>query len=399
MELPILCQVNELKVLDLSHNQLFGELPSCIWSLRYLQFLDLSSNTLVGEVTTMMTNSMSSVSSLHLSNNNFTGSFSAMLKNFKNLTILDLANNKISGTIPPWIRETNPLLRILILRSNMLHGTIPWQLSQLSYLHLLDLAENNFTGSIPNSFANMSSMCQPIKETYIDNGLGEIIHSYHDEVDIVWKRRDYNFQSAVDSMIAIDLSRNSLSGQIPSQLTNLRGLRSLNMSGNYLSGGIPEHIGNLTLLECLDLSWNRLEGSIPLSMSDLLSLTSLNLSNNNFSGEIPTGYQLRTLDDASIYSNNPGLCGFPLNTTCNNSIPRSNIHGQEYETLSLCYWVIAGFVFGFWLWFGALFLCKSWRFAFFNCVDVTQYGSVKKIKQREEDSSSHLAHLGVSELY
>ncbi|XP_039788272.1 receptor-like protein EIX1 isoform X1 [Panicum virgatum] len=352
MELPILCQVNELKVLDLSHNQLFGELPSCIWSLRYLQFLDLSSNTLVGEVTTMMTNSMSSVSSLHLSNNNFTGSFSAMLKNFKNLTILDLANNKISGTIPPWIRETNPLLRILILRSNMLHGTIPWQLSQLSYLHLLDLAENNFTGSIPNSFANMSSMCQPIKETYIDNGLGEIIHSYHDEVDIVWKRRDYNFQSAVDSMIAIDLSRNSLSGQIPSQLTNLRGLRSLNMSGNYLSGG-----------------------------------------------EIPTGYQLRTLDDASIYSNNPGLCGFPLNTTCNNSIPRSNIHGQEYETLSLCYWVIAGFVFGFWLWFGALFLCKSWRFAFFNCVDVTQYGSVKKIKQREEDSSSHLAHLGVSELY
>ena len=171
------------------------------------------------------------------------------------------------------------------------------------------------------------------------------------------------------------------------------------MSGNYLSGGIPEHIGNLTLLECLDLSWNRLEGSIPLSMSDLLSLTSLNLSNNNLSGEIPTGYQLRTLDDASIYSNNPGLCGFPLNTTCNNSIPRSNIHGQEYETLSLCYWVIAGFVFGFWLWFGALFLCKSWRFAFFNCVDATQYGSVKKIKQRAEDSSSHSAHLGVSELY
>jgi hypothetical protein len=76
----------------------------------------------------------------------------------------------------------------------MPHGSIPWQISQLSYLHLLDLAENNFTGSIPNSFANTSSMCQPTKETDIDNGLGEIIYSYYGEVGIVWKGRDYNFQ-------------------------------------------------------------------------------------------------------------------------------------------------------------------------------------------------------------
>jgi hypothetical protein len=176
-------------------------------------------------------------------------------------------------------------------------------------------------------------------------------------------------------MTAIDFSSNSLSGEIPSELTNLRGLRSLNMSRNHLSGGIPEHIGNLELLESLDLSWNQLAGPVPLSMSDLLFLTSLNLSNNNLSGEIPTGYQLRTLDNASIYSGNPGLCGFPLNITCNNyTISTSPLvgvtaHHQEYGTFWLYYSITTGVVFGFWLWFGALFLCKSWRFAFFNCID------------------------------
>jgi hypothetical protein len=57
-----------------------------------LEVLDLSRNNLVGEVTTM-TNSPCSLVSLHLSNNNFTGSFSAVLRNFRNLTIVDLGNN------------------------------------------------------------------------------------------------------------------------------------------------------------------------------------------------------------------------------------------------------------------------------------------------------------------
>jgi hypothetical protein len=160
------------------------------------------------------------------------------------------------------------------------------------------------------------------------------------------------------------------------------------MSRNYLCGVIPEHIGNLKLLESLDLSWNQLAGPIPLSMSDLLSLASLNLSNNNLSGEVPTGNQLRTLDDTSIYSSNPGLCGFPLNTTCNNYSISTSPHHQEYETFWLHYSVTAGVIFGFWLWFGALFLCMSWRFAFFNSIDVTQYEIIKKIKRRAEDSFS-----------
>jgi hypothetical protein len=205
-------------------------------------------------------------------------------------------------------------------------------------------------------------------------------------VDIVWKGRDYIFQSSADFMAAIDLSCNSLYGGIPSELTELKGLLMLNLSRN-LSGGIPELIGDLSLLESLDLSWNKLSGPIPLSMSYLLSLSSLNLSNNNLSGGIPIGNQLRTLVDPSIYSNNPGLCGFPLNIACENhsssttTLDRVNEHHQDLEVIWLYYSIIAGVVFGFWLWFGALFLCKSWRFAFFSFIDAMQNKLMHKMKR------------------
>jgi hypothetical protein len=369
------------------------------------------------------------------------------LKNFKSLAALDLGNNKFSGIIPSWIQVNNSLLRILRLRSNLFNGSIPWQLSRLSHLHLLDLAENIFTGSIPKSFANFSSMWQPFtiqmerengigintKNMYQNNDtvhivtkgndyiFGNIIgwkgHNYisrnsydtvhivtegndyifgdvigwkgrdyiSGRIDIVWKGRDYMFQYAAD-LTAMDLSSNSLSGGIPPELTDLRGLRILNLSRNYLSGSIPEHISNLTLLESLDLSCNKLSGPIPSAMSHLLSLNSFNLSNNNLSGEIPTGNQLNTLVDPSIYSNNPGLCGFPLSIACTNlsnsttTLDGAKEHRQDLESLLLYYMIIAGVIFGFWLWFGALFFCESQRFVFFSSIDAMQIKVVQKMK-------------------
>ena len=48
-------------------------------------------------------------------------------------------------------------------------------------------------------------------------------------------------------MTGIDLSGNSLSGEIPSELTSLKGMQFLNISrNNNLSGSIPKDIGNLS---------------------------------------------------------------------------------------------------------------------------------------------------------
>uniref|UniRef100_A0A8R7QQQ8 Uncharacterized protein n=1 Tax=Triticum urartu TaxID=4572 RepID=A0A8R7QQQ8_TRIUA len=124
------------------------------------------------------------------------------------------------------------------------------------------------------------------------------------------------------------------------------------MSRNYLCGGIAKDIGNLKLLEALDLSWNKLSGPIPPSISNLMFLNTLNLSSNLLSGAIPRGNQLQTLDDPSIYSDNPGLCGPPVSIACTNksgaTTPRDGAkeHHHKFETMWLYYSVIAGTVFG-----------------------------------------------------
>jgi Leucine-rich repeat (LRR) protein len=319
-----------------------------------------------------------------LANNKFRGGFPTILKNCKKLAILDIGENYFSGQIPSWIGPSLPSLRILRLRFNLFGGSIPWQLSQLSHLQLLDLASNHFSGPIHGLLANLTSMMKPQTEL----NMGSVVHhvflhqdanlTYVQRIDVNWKMRSYQFEGAIALMIGIDLSANSFSGEIPSEIANLQGLRFLNLSRNHLSGCIPENIGELKLLESLDCSWNELSGAIPSSMSKLLSLSSLNLSNNNLSGQIPTGNQLQTLDNPSIYNNNSGLCGFPLSACSNGSsgtmetLDRSKKHDTEIETLYFYYSIIAGFALGLWLWFGSLVFFRMWRSSLFSSVDRIQ---------------------------
>ena len=59
-----------------------------------------------------------------------------------------------------------------------------------------------------------------------------------------------------------------------------------------------------------------LAGRIPQQLVDLIFLEVLNLSYNQFEGAIPVGKQFHTFENGS-YEGNLGLCGFPLQVTCN----------------------------------------------------------------------------------
>jgi len=87
---------------------------------------------------------------------------------------------------------------------------------------------------------------------------------------------------------ALDLSRNQLSGTIPSELGNLSHLTALNLDLNSLSGSIPSELGNLSHLTALSLSLNSLSGSIPSELGNLSYLEWLFLSENQLSGSIPS---------------------------------------------------------------------------------------------------------------
>ena len=75
-----------------------------------------------------------------------------------------------------------------------------------------------------------------------------------------------------DRVVAIDLSDNNLSGMLPTNISDLKYLRTLNLFKNQISGTIPQSIGNLKSLQVLNLSFNKLSGSIPLEIADATSL-------------------------------------------------------------------------------------------------------------------------------
>ncbi|XP_065035176.1 receptor-like protein EIX2 [Musa acuminata AAA Group] len=356
-----ICQWTHLEYLDLANNKLLGEIPYCLGeSLQNLQFLNLANNHFSGEIPHTI-GFLRKLLLLQLQNNSFSGEVPLSLKKCTNLWYLDLAQNNLVGNITLWMGENlQPV--VLRLRSNMFSGVIPWQLVRFEPLQILDLANNNFSGSIPHNIGNLSTIRPTLRS-----------HKYYDcELDIFTKGRVLQYLTCnVNLMKSLDLSNNSLTGEIPKGIGDLAELNNLNLSRNHLQGKIPREIGGMKSLESLDLSINDLSGSIPESLSALYFLSYLNLSYNNLSGLIPSGHQLQTLDDPSIYMGNADLCGPPTFKSCSNN---KTTDIQEYEKeISDWLWfyisMVLGFVMGFWIFCGILFLKDAWRHAYFHFID------------------------------
>ena len=171
----------------------------------------------------------------------------------------------------------------------------------------------------------------------------------------------------------IDLSRNNLSGVVPSELFTLTSLQSLNLSQNHLVGSMPEEIGDMKFLESLYLSKNQLSGTIPDSLSVLYFLNHLNLSFNNFTGKIPTGTQLQSFD-ALCYIGNPELCGPPLTKNCtqDEKPDRKELYREENGSKEFLFGFYismgVGFAVGLWVVCGTIFFNKRCRYAYFKFV-------------------------------
>jgi hypothetical protein len=144
----------------------------------------------------------------------------------------------------------------------------------------------------------------------------------------------------------MDVSSNSLEGEIPLGITNLVGLKYLILSMNKLDGIIWTTFKNLEALETLDLSQNNLSGPIPPMLSS--SLSTFNVSFNNLSGAIPTGGQFDTFTSVSSYlPGNLGLCGQIIQRSCTHNQANPPMDPLDSINLGITNYVsIAGFEIG-----------------------------------------------------
>ncbi|CAJ1957674.1 unnamed protein product [Sphenostylis stenocarpa] len=272
------CQ-HELIMLDISLNKFSGSLPACFKTPAYL----------------------------FLQGNNFTGTIPELfMRNYSIATAIDFSDNKFTGTIPVSVYKLWSL-RFLLLAGNHLQGQISSQICQLKLINILDLSRNNFTGSIPACFSNMSFGNFIIPFYITDRVKPFVPRPDLAEIQLITKNLYLSYKSdRFQLMSELDLSCNQLTGEIPDQIGDLHGLRSLNLSHNHLNGMIPERFQKLENIESLDLSNNNLSGQIPLHLQDLHYLSVFNVSYNNLSGKALDKGQFCTFD-GSGYKGNPYL--------------------------------------------------------------------------------------------
>ncbi|KAH9789960.1 Receptor-like protein 33 [Citrus sinensis] len=147
---------SKLRILDLSHNQLTGVLPT-----RYLNNFRAMIHGENNSVTV-------EVKYLSLLNSSYYACYESIILTMKGIdlqlervltifTTIDLSSNRFQGGIPAIVGKLNSLKGLNISHNN-LTGGIPSSLANLTELESLDLSSNKLVGQIPMQMASLKSL-------------------------------------------------------------------------------------------------------------------------------------------------------------------------------------------------------------------------------------------------
>jgi Leucine-rich repeat (LRR) protein len=278
------------------------------------------------------------------------------LINSRRLEYFDVSHNNINDSFPFWLGDL-PELKVLGLSNNELHGDIRYSGNMtctFSKLHIIDLSHNKFSGSFPLEMIQSWKAMKTSNTSQLQYDQNSQVVKINNHGVYTTRVDTYSFmmsnkgmlrvykklQQFYSNFIAIDISSNKISGEIPKVIGDLKGLIFLNLSNNDLIGSIPSSLEKLTNLEALDLSLNSLSGKIPQQLTQLTFLAFFNVSFNNLSGPIPQNEQFSTFEENS-FEGNQGLCGDQLLNKCIDHVETS-ISEEDHDSESLfeLYWIV-----------------------------------------------------------
>jgi Leucine-rich repeat (LRR) protein len=164
-----------LQDLLVNNNLLTSPIPRTIWGsansaiaaqkneaqitatgLRSLTRLNVSNNQITGEIPTEIVNA-TALQEFTASNNQLSGSLPSALGTLVNLRVLDVSNNLLTGPIPTSIRDLRLAERFAVSR-NALSGTIPLEVGQMVNLRVLALDSNTFSSAAPDALSSLARL-------------------------------------------------------------------------------------------------------------------------------------------------------------------------------------------------------------------------------------------------
>ncbi|XP_058217188.1 receptor-like protein 9DC3 [Rhododendron vialii] len=228
----------------------------------------------------------------------------------------------------------------LDLSCSHLYGTIHpnTTLFQLSHLQQLNLAFNHFNFSpFPPSFSRFMSLSHlNLSSSFLSGSIpSEITHlSKLVSLDLsssimLLRLEPHNFKTLLMNLTRLEnlkLTGVNISSGLPNSLMNLSSLATLDLAGTGVDGKLLDSTGYLGFLNYMDLSYNKLSGPLPESLGNLTRITHLDLSGNALNGQVPsTLSNLEQLTELSIAANNlDGLVSINLsNNKLHGPIPLS----------------------------------------------------------------------------
>ncbi|KAL8459330.1 hypothetical protein ACS0TY_036717 [Phlomoides rotata] len=196
-EIPSLMHnCTQLVLMNLGDNDLDGGIPTWVGTdLVQLTYLILRSNKLSESASVAIKGSeleygttLSLVTNINLSKNNLSGNIPKELIRLVELRSLNLSQNRLTGLIPEKIGDMKQL-ESLDFSMNSLSGQIPTSVALLSFLNYLNISYNNLTGEIPKSTQLLgldasgfigNSLCGPPLPTKCNDG-GDERHEQKEE--------------------------------------------------------------------------------------------------------------------------------------------------------------------------------------------------------------------------
>lgn len=261
---------SKLSMLDLSNNQLKGEIPNWLVEINdgLLRFLNLSFNQFTH---LQQPYTFGFLNFLDLHSNLLTGVIPLPPRA---AAYIDFSNNKFATVVPPDFGNYLATARFLSIANNKVIGSIPSSICNFSYLEVLDLSNNRLNGTIPPCLVEKSSTLK-----VLNLGKNNLIGNIPEK---------FSYNCEIESL---DLSQNHLTGLLPRSLSNCTKLKVLNLGNNKIKDTFPCWLRNISDLRVLVLHFNDFHGNIDCSRvsSNWTALQIMDLASNNLGGVLPRG--------------------------------------------------------------------------------------------------------------